>query len=127
MADLQSYYSFSAPLTGEKIAELLLFLYNNMQTLKSQPDTIANLSTKVDNYGALISNLSQTVNSFDTRITECEDMVAEQTSLYARINLQVAQQNKNISALTGRVSTIESIIAAGGGGSALTEIDGGTY
>lgn len=38
MADLQSYYSFSDPLTGEKIEELLLFLYNNMQTLKDQED-----------------------------------------------------------------------------------------
>lgn len=38
MADLQSYYSFSDPLTGEKIEELLLFLYNNMQTLKNQED-----------------------------------------------------------------------------------------
>ena len=47
MADLQSYYSFEYPLTGEKIQELLLFLYNNMQTLKDQED-LANRVSQIE-------------------------------------------------------------------------------
>ena len=51
MADLQSYYSFEYPLTGEKIQELLLFLYNNMQTLKDQED----LANRVSQLEKIIS------------------------------------------------------------------------
>lgn len=44
MADLQSYYNFSNPLTGEKIEELLLFLNNNIQSIKEQDDLISRVS-----------------------------------------------------------------------------------
>ena len=50
-ADLQYYYSFEYPLTGEKIQELLLFLYNNMQTLKDQED----LANRVSQLEKIIS------------------------------------------------------------------------
>ena len=51
MAGLQSYYEFQKPLTGEKIEELLLFLFNNMQALKDQE----NLANRVSQLEKIIS------------------------------------------------------------------------